>query len=376
MIGFIFGLLIMGNEKIKILYTIPNFDTAGSSKVVYDLVSNLDRSIFEPEICCFHTKGDFFDVISQLGVTIHVFQFAVPYRPFFSFPLRLFKRVQFFKKHQFDLIHSWHWSSDFSEPLAAKLAGIPFVYTKKSMGWGNKAWIWRSRLSSKIITINSDMEAFFSKRVLSKVIHIPLGVDTDYYHTRIKSLETPNGLQFKKEDFIILSVVNFIPVKGLELLIQAVNELDKDGIELCFVGSATGDYADGLKSMAIGNPNIYFLGKQLDVRPYHVMADVFIIPTLKLGEGLPMAPMEAMASGLLVLGSRVPGVTDLLEPFEACLFEPSDVAGLKQKIVEAKTWSQEHRDQLGKEMRHYILKHFSKEDFLSCHESLYKQLKG
>ena len=28
-------------KKIKILYTIPNFDTAGSGKVVYDLVKGI-----------------------------------------------------------------------------------------------------------------------------------------------------------------------------------------------------------------------------------------------------------------------------------------------------------------------------------------------
>ena len=40
-------------KKIKILYTIPNFDTAGSGKVVYDLVRNLDKNVFSPDIIQF-----------------------------------------------------------------------------------------------------------------------------------------------------------------------------------------------------------------------------------------------------------------------------------------------------------------------------------
>jgi len=36
----------MGN-KIKILYTIPNFKTAGSGKVVYDLVKGLDKNLLQ-----------------------------------------------------------------------------------------------------------------------------------------------------------------------------------------------------------------------------------------------------------------------------------------------------------------------------------------
>ena len=37
-------------DKIKILYTIPNFETAGSGKVVHDLVKGLDKEKFSPEI--------------------------------------------------------------------------------------------------------------------------------------------------------------------------------------------------------------------------------------------------------------------------------------------------------------------------------------
>ena len=121
-------------KRIKILYTIPNFDTAGSGKVVYDLVKYLDREKFAPEICCFHNKGKFFTEVEKLGVPIHIFNVTTEYKPLVTFLFRVWKIRKFFKKHQFDIIHSWHWSSDFSEPLAAKLTGIPFVYTKKAMG--------------------------------------------------------------------------------------------------------------------------------------------------------------------------------------------------------------------------------------------------
>jgi hypothetical protein len=40
-------------NKIKILFTICNFDTAGSGKVLLDLATSLDKNIFEPEIIYF-----------------------------------------------------------------------------------------------------------------------------------------------------------------------------------------------------------------------------------------------------------------------------------------------------------------------------------
>ena len=47
----------------KILYTIPNFDTAGSGRALFNIASNLDRDKFEPHICCSHDRGDFFKII-------------------------------------------------------------------------------------------------------------------------------------------------------------------------------------------------------------------------------------------------------------------------------------------------------------------------
>jgi glycosyltransferase involved in cell wall biosynthesis len=235
----------MAQKKIKILFTIPNFDTAGSGKVVYDLVNNLDRSIFEPEICCFHDKGAFIKEIEKLKVKIHLFPFAIDYRPFIAFPFRLLKTIRFFRKHHFDLIHSWHWSSDFSEPLAAKLAGIPWIMTKKSMGWGNKAWKWRSSLSSKIITINSEMKALYSEKYIKKIDAIPLGVDVNYYTPQFKNSESfSEEIGVNENDFVIVSVVNLIPVKGMEVLINAIKELNNPSIKLLIVGNDKGDYAN------------------------------------------------------------------------------------------------------------------------------------
>lgn len=365
----------MVRKKIKILYTIPNFDTAGSGKVVYDLVKNLDRTIFEPEICCHHARGAFMDEINKLQIKVHLFPFAINYRPFLTFPFRLIKTIRFFRKHKFDMIHSWHWSSDFSEPLAAKLAGIPWIFTKKSMGWGNKAWRWRSTLSAKIITINEDMKLLFSENNLKKVIEIPLGVDTNYYVPRLKNKDTLlKEITIDKNDFVIVSVVNLIPVKGIEVLIKAVIELNNPKVKLCIVGNDKGEYAKELKKMTEGNSSIYFLGKKADVRPYHAIADVFVIPTLTLGEGLPVAPLEAMASGKIVIGSNVSGVKDILKKFPTCLFEPNNVESLKASMLTIMNMKQEEYIQLEQEMRARAENSYSIEKFIESHTELYTNM--
>ena len=66
-----------------------------------------------------------------------------------------------------DLIHSFHYGPDYSEALAAKIAGVPWVYTKKNMNWGGSSknsWKIRSILSSHIILQNRDMKNLFFEK--------------------------------------------------------------------------------------------------------------------------------------------------------------------------------------------------------------------
>src|SRR5690606_27562604 len=143
--------------KIKILYTIPNFDTAGSGKVVYDLVKGLDKNKFEVEVACSSNRGSFFNEINNLGIPIHIVNTTTNYRPYSSLIFRIKKIRSFFRKNEFDIIHSWHWSSDWTEALAARWAGAKWIYTKKAMSWGNRHWKIRSFLAHFIITINDEM---------------------------------------------------------------------------------------------------------------------------------------------------------------------------------------------------------------------------
>ena len=63
-------------EKKIILFTIPNFHTAGSGKALLNIAMRLDRRYFEPHIACFHDKGSFFNVVKNSGIPIHIFQFT------------------------------------------------------------------------------------------------------------------------------------------------------------------------------------------------------------------------------------------------------------------------------------------------------------
>ncbi len=360
----------MSNKKIRLLYTISNFKTAGSGKVVYDLVANLDTSKFDIEIACKHNDGDFFKIMQSLGIPIHVFDTKTSYRPYYTLLFRVLKIAKFLKKGNYDVVHSWQWSNDWTEAVASKLAGAKWIYTKKAMGFKSKHWRIKSYLADFIITTNNEMVSYFPNKKQQALI--PFGIDTSYYDS--KNFEVPNS---SRKQFNIITVANLVPLKGIEILIQAIHALENKHLCLKILGADDNAYGEKLKTLCTSlnmDDTVVFYGKQMDVRPYIANSDLYVIPTLDKGEGMPMALIEAMSMGIPVLGSDISGVNYVLKDFPDLLFKPSDFESLAAKIQVLEQMPHLARSTLGKDLRQYCLEHFTMSQFILAHENLYEQI--
>ena len=360
------------DHRVKILFTIPNFDTAGSGKVVYDLVKGLDKAKFDVSIACSHDRGDFFKEVQKLGVPIFLLDTKAEYRPYHTLYGRIKPIIKFFKENQFEIIHSWHWSSDWTEVLAAKFAGTKWLYTKKAMSWGNRHWKIRSFLADYIITINHEMVNYFSYKKNQQLI--PIGIDVNYY-----TPEFSKPKEIDKDQFKIVAVANLVPVKGIEIILKAMQLLNDKNLRLEVVGNDEHEYATTLKKVTgdLGlNDQVRFTGKKQDVRPFINAADVYIIPTLDEGrkEGMPIALVEAMSMGIPVLGSDISGINFVLKDFPELMFEASNEKALAKKISEMKNNGENYRREVGNSLRKYSREHFSVDQFISEHEELYLKL--
>lgn len=360
------------DHRVKILFTIPNFDTAGSGKVVYDLVKGLDKAKFDVSIACTHDRGEFFKEVQKLGVPIFLLDTTAEYRPYHTLYGRIKPIIKFFKENQFEIIHSWHWSSDWTEVLAAKFAGVKWLYTKKAMSWGNKHWKIRSFLADYIITINHEMVNYFSYKKNQKLI--PIGIDINYY-----SPEFSNSKEVDEGKFNIVAVANLVPVKGIEIILKAMHKLNDQNMRLKVVGNDEHEYAKTLRNVTANlglKDQVMFTGKMQDVRPFINKADVYIIPTLDEGrkEGMPIALVEAMSMAIPVLGSDISGINFVLKDFPELMFEASNEEALAMKILHIKNKGENYRRKVGNSLRKYSIEHFSVEQFVSKHEELYLKL--
>ncbi len=369
-------------KKVRVLFTIPNFDTAGSGKALLNIATRLNKEKFIAEILCKHDKGEFFKKVLESGIKVHVFDYESPMRPILKGLLNAWRISRKFKRIKPDIIHSFHYSADYSEPIAAKMAGIKWLYTKKNMNWGGSsknAWWLRTRLADYILLQNTAMFGFFNKFSKNNFGLVPRGVNTDEFSLQKDAnknlLKTVLGLN--QGLHYIICVANLVPVKGLEVLINAFVQIEQVRWGLLIVGDCNSDYGKQLKSIA-NDSNlrdfIFFTGKVQNVKKYLSASEIFVLPTQSKGEGSPMAMLEAMSMGLYVLGSNIPGIKDQLSEFPQFLFEAGNIEELKQKLVHAISLDVDERRKVGLYLTEHVSSHYKIEQEVKRHEEVYYQV--
>ncbi len=369
----------MRNKKIKLLYTIPNFNTAGSGKALLNVISRLDRDMFEPSICCRHERGELFKAAQDLNVPIYISQFSVAMKPRMSGIQSVYNLSRFFKKIDPDIIHSYNYSDDYSEALAAKLAGIKWIYTKKNMGWGSNAWKIRTKFANAIIPQNEKMiESFFKN--ITKYSLIPIGINTEEFSNLVRDEELILKYGLSDSYPIILTIANIIPIKGIDFLIKGfcLAYEDYEKAKLLIVGEDKTEFADAFKEEVekLGlSERIIFTGKQSNIKSFFSIADIFILSSMKTGEGGPISVLEAMASGVLSYGSDVPGIKDQFREFQDQLFESENPGSIANKILSAMNLSKEERIKKITKQKEFIKKNYSIENETSELQNLYLKLK-
>lgn len=367
-------------KKIKVLYTIPNFDTAGSGKALLQLAKGLDPAVFEVAILCLHDRGAYFETVKQSGIPVYITDFLPKERPLLSMFQACWKLAQYFKNLQPDLIHSFHYSSNYTEPLAAKMAGIPWVFTKKNMSWGGaskNSWRLRSFLATKIAVQNTDMQQMFYPSS-SKTVLIPRGVSLTAFKPDVPKPEIRTRMKTETDKRIIICVANLVPVKGIEVVIAAFEKIADVFPQwvVWIIGDDNNAYADQLKQTVVAKQlehQILFSGKQLDVKPFLDQAELFVLPTLDEGrkEGSPVALLEAMANGKVVLGSNISGINDQLALFPDFLFPAGNVEELEQKLKQLLLLDPISIKQLGQQFQQHVASHYSLSLEIERHSALY-----
>lgn len=147
------------------------------------------------------------------------------------------------------------------------------------------------------------------------------------------------GGLMRNKQFTFLYVGQLEKHKGIEVLIQAFTDLNREDFILKIVGESN----PKLQVTSYNTNNIQFLGKKSSVEVKKIMqqADCLVVPSLCY-ENYPTVILEAGQAGLPAIGSNIGGILELLPP--EFLFKAGDAVSLKNKMQ----WAIEHKDELRK----------------------------
>jgi len=365
---------------VPILFTIPNFTTAGSGQAMLQIIRRLDRTRFAPSVAVLKRGGHLEQEVERLGIPYIASEFTVNPRPLWSLPVRARRAARAFRSGGFVLWHSFHYLDDYTEPLVARFAGArAWIYTKKNMSWNHRSWFLRTLLARRVAAQNTDMlRDFFGGRLLRRRARlVPRGVDTSRFHPDAPPrLGVRHERGIPQDAFVVGCVAQLVPVKDHGTLLRAVARVP--GAVLLLAGrELDAEYAAGLRRLAaeLGvSERVLFLGEVRDVPALLVELDVFALSTRRTGEGCPVALLEAMAAGRACVATEIPGVRDVLANGETGLSVPAGDSEAFGRALAELAADPARRAALGAAARRAVLERYSIEREVAAHEALYREL--
>ncbi len=338
-------------EKIKVLTIITKLELGGAQKVALYIANNLGNE-FESYFISGET-AILDDTKTQDYKNIKIF-FNVPSLIRSINPLKdllcFLKLVSLIKKIKPKVVHTHSSKAGIIGRFAAFFCKIPVViHTYHGFGFNDfqsffvkKIYILLEKLSSlkatKLVFVsNVNLKKAHKEKIGNTKQYeiIRCGIDLKKYrNTMINVFEKKQTLGIPTNLKTIGMIACFKPQKAPLDFIEIANKLLAKRKDLFFVMLGDGilhqEIETKIQEYGINN-NVKLLGWRDDVNEVLQTFDVFALTSL--WEGLPMAVLEAMATGIPVVATRIDGTQEVIHDNEnGFLINCHDVENFAKKI--------------------------------------------
>ncbi len=348
------------------VHVAANFEKGSPSSLenTQDLKNELkELGVFYHQIDCKRGAGDF---------TSHIHSY------------RQIKKIM--QSTHFSFVHCHTPITGALTRIAAKTSRIPVIYTAHGFhffeGSPLKNWLFYpiekilSKYTDVLVTINKeDYKRANEKFNMKNIQYIPgVGLDTSKFRNAVvdrKALRS--AIDIPEDATLLFSVGEISSRKNHETAIRALAKTENKNIYYVICGK--GELEPYLKHLSkeLGiEKRVKFLGFRKDIAQLCKASDIYVFPSQR--EGLGIAAIEGMASGLPLISSYVNGIRDYtkneetgycLDPFDLIGFTTamdrlSNDSGLRQKIGEY------NKD---------VAKRFDSKNVNNLMENIYKKMK-
>jgi glycosyltransferase involved in cell wall biosynthesis len=368
-------------RRLRVAHLIYSPALGGSEMIAAEICSHLDRSVFDPMILFMYDgPGMMPEILKARNIPAYNLNHTRIKRllgPLFA--------AMSLVRLRMDILHVHHvplWQRIWP---AARIAKIPVVILTEHAKYS----ISRStelqegcRKAAKLVdcftTVSEDLKNYFVKEIgipEKSVTVIPNGVDTSRIAPGQRSEALLNLLSNKFEGKVLISVGRLAEAKDQITLLSAVELLKKQGRNIYLILVGDGEMRKPLET-EIARKNltdcIHLAGSRSDIPQLLPGADAFVLSSKR--EGFPMSILEAMATGLPVIATKVGGIPEVIQDGQnGILVPPQDPVSLANAVCRVLDDS-EYAGNLGQEARLTIEKNYSLKTITDAYTELYLSL--
>jgi glycosyltransferase involved in cell wall biosynthesis len=227
-------------------------------------------------------------------------------------------------------------------------------YVHKSVNWELKL---AEKLVDKILTASPESCQLKNRKKIEVVGH---GIDTEIFKRNEKIQKIKNS---------ILYLGRISPIKNVDILIEAVKLLDKEGIDFVLnivgePGEKDKEYFEKIKNLSNDleeKGKIKFLGKVPNYKTPEIYNQNEILVNLTPSGSFDKAVLEAMACECLVLVANKSFENILPKEF---IFNQRDFQDLATKLIWVLKLSLLEKEKYGKDFRKYVMENHNLEKLI------------
>lgn len=327
---------------MKILYIIDSLSSGGAEKLVTEIAIGMKKNFqANVEVLLLTNKSNIYDaILIKNGINL------IYLKPNKVSSLKnIYYLYKHFKENSYDIVHANLFPAFYFTIFAKILSRVKFsfVMTEHSTYNRRREYIFLRTLErfiynnyEKIISISQSTQNNLLNWLKKKIIidnntHLVInnGVNLEVFG---KNYFIPKKFKLNlKTNYNLCMVGRFSKAKNQELIISIMNLLPNSiGLVLSGEGPIEKELKNQVRVLGLSD-RVFFTGFVQDVSYIYQQVDLLVHSVH--WEGFGLAVVEAMASGLPVIASDVPGLSSLVKDV-GILFEPNNKDDLLNKIID------------------------------------------
>jgi glycosyltransferase involved in cell wall biosynthesis len=394
----------MQNRKLNIMQIILNLDIGGAQEVVRTLVKHLASEDCKPIVCTFQ-DGLLRRDIEAIGIKVEI----LPARRYsvLAFPLFVIDMIRIWRsltrlieKYDIDVIQTHLLRSlDFlvlflryTTRLRAVLwtfHSANFALTEAHLS--KHKWLVKpknyvhhllyrlaSRLVDGFIAVSDEVRTTMIEiigPIQGRIVVMRNGVDVERYRRSVDKTLVRSQLGLGADARLIAMVGTLKEVKGHHYMVEAMTSIvpQYPDVHALFIGDGPlkRELQAQVEKVSL-NTHIHFLGNRSDVPELLAASDFFALPSL--WEGLSMALLEAMTTGLPIVASEVSGTVGAITHNETGLLVPPGNSQQLAEAIEQLLTNPKQAQAMGAAARRLVETEFSAQKQADEHLALYYRL--